>query len=215
MTKERQDLNTYNITDQGICENGAFYRSFFEDRDEGFFNGAQNSDVSTPLLDVPAGTFVKVYSGNTTVNVGFEDGLISLRNSNLDLSNSGDQVMVYTEECRMPIMIVIIQAVIWRLRLILLHQPVWITSGVPSVNTSYKPNTTAAFATNSNRGRSRVRNSNFEGDSAAILAQYLNTSNWQFQNNNGDYWRLKKILFNESNFDNGSFCIFFYFKFYI
>ncbi len=205
ITLERQDLSGYNITDQGICESEAIYRSFTEWEEEGFFNISGNPDVTSPLVDVPAGTFVKVYSGNTPIDIGFEDGLISLRNSNLNLSNLGDQVMVYTGSLPGPFADCSVNPNPIKAGTNFADPNDWITSGTPTDNTSFRPGTNAAFATLSNRGRSRYNNNtNLEGDSAAILSGLVNPANWQFQNNTADYWQLKRILFNQSDYLSGT-----------
>ena len=203
ITLERQDLSVYNITDQGICDSKAIYRSFTEWEAENYFNAVGNADITSPLTDVPAGTFVRVYTGNFTPDIDYSDGLITLRNSNLDLSGSGDQVMVYKDPLPGPFADCSVASNPIEAGTNFADANDWITNGTPNDNTSYRPETNAAFATLNSSGRSRY-NANTTGDSATILSVLVDPSNWQFANNNGNYWRLKRILFNQSDYQSGS-----------
>jgi len=205
MTLTRMDISNLNLTDQGVCESGAIFRNFSgeESEYENFFNASGNSDITTPLTDIPAGTYIRVYSGSETVDLDYSDGLMTLRNSGLNLDQNGDQALVYTGE--IPI---------WFEDCGALPTPIsaandfasttgWITSGTPDANTSYKPNTPAAFETLNSKGNSRFQLGNPIGDSTIIFSAIMNPSNWKHNNQNGDYWKLKKVLFQKSNKLNG------------
>ena len=205
MTLTRMDISNLNLTDQGVCASDAIFRNFSgaESEYEDFFNASGNSDITTPLTDIPAGTYVKVYSGAHAIDLDYSDGLIELQNSGLNFDNSGDQVLVYTGN--IPI---------WFEDCGALPTPIsaandfasttgWITSGTPDANTSYKPDTPAAFETLNSKGNSRYQQGNPQGDSTVIFAAIMNPANWKHNNQNGDYWRLKKVQFQQSNPTSG------------
>ena len=203
MTLTRMDISNLNLTDQGVCESGAIYRSFGEWEAENFFNSNGNPDVTVPLTDIPAGTFVKVYSGAQTVDLDYSDGLIVLQNSQLNFDQNGDQALVYTnpipgpfQDCGAtpnPISAAIDFA----------SSTGWITSGTPNDNTSYKPNTPAAFETLHTKPNGRFNKGNPKGDSTLIFASIMTPANWRYQNLNDDFWKLKRIQFQKSDYLEG------------
>ena len=203
MTLTRMDISKLNITDQGVCASGAVFQTLSESAYENFFNSTGNSDITTPLTDVPAGTFVHVYSGDHTIDLDYTDGLIVLRNSGLSFDQNGDQALVFTgqlpgllEDCGAlpnPISAGIDFA----------SSSGWITSGTPDENTSYKPDTPAAFETLNTKPNSRYKNSTLRGDSTVIFAAMMDQTKWQHQNKNTDYWRLKQVQFQASDYITG------------
>lgn len=86
LTLTKLTLNGWKMTDNGILADGTLQTT-------------ENTYTfpATGLTDVPAGTFVRVFSTTGTNDFDFSDGVINIYNSGLSgLNASGEQVIVYT-----------------------------------------------------------------------------------------------------------------------
>lgn len=207
MTLQRMDLSTLNITDQGVCSEQVIYRSFTEWEYEEFFSANGNPDVTSPLTDVPAGTFIQVYSGDHAIDLDYSDGLIVLRDSKLNFDQTGDQVLIYTDPLPGDFTDCTIEPNPVVYALDFASTSGFITAGLPNDNTSYRPDIGGAYETLNSRPNSRIKNSNFSGNADALFLRSFESTNWQHQNRSTDYWQLKKMQFHASNYASGEITI--------
>lgn len=190
ITLKRIDLSSFSFTDNGICSNSLFRVN-------------ENTSLTpfASLTDVPAGTFVRLTTDAGTTDLDATDGVITKFASELTgLSGSGDQVILHSgtgngaSGCGGSGTNTYVAG-------INSGNSGWITTGTPTANNSYAPNTLADYHVGS-QSDGRITGT-ISGTASSILSAAKAGANWTTANALQTV-NLKDILFNESNASGGA-----------
>jgi len=198
ITLKRLNLNSLQFTDNGICTNNSFRKN--------------EEDLTFPitgLMDIEAGTLIRVYGDSTGTNeLNSSDGIITIFSNALGgFSNSGEQIIAIIGtmqglvNCTGTGSNSFISGINW-------GNPDW-TAGATSSNTSKAPGTTTDFAETTIANDDAIWFSgSVSGNEATIISTsstgVRNSSNWSGTNiGSGTFTPLKNILLNESNYVSG------------
>ena len=202
ITLKRINLSSLYFADHGVCSSGIFRAT------EDTFGLSQ----FTQLNDIPSGTLIRIASDTSTIysyDFNFEDGIVTLKISNLDFSGSGDQIIAYTgipalgtSGCVGSGTNNFVSGFDWA------KSSGWITTGTPISNTSYSPGT-ATDMENKNNLDATLFNTSVSGNVATIIAAtgtgVRYQGNWSGTNTGtGTFLPLKNIQFHTSNYNSGS-----------
>jgi hypothetical protein len=202
ITLKRLNLNSLRFTDNGICPLGYFRAT------EDTFGLTQFSQIS----DVPCGTLIRVARDTSTIysnNFNSEDGIVTIKISPLQFSTGGDQVISYigipangSASCVGSGTNSFISGLNWG------AIAGWLSSSIPSSNTSYPPGTNCDIEVKNTKDAAWF-NGNCMGTDIAIKSTIgtgvRNTNNWSgTDTGTGTFLPLKNIQFHTSNYNSGT-----------
>lgn len=202
ITLKRLNLNSLYFSDNGICSGG-----FFRATEDTF--GLTQFNI---LNDIPSGTLVRIARDTSTIynnDFGFDDGVLTIKISNLEFATGGDQIICYTgfpangtSSCVGSGTNSFVSGFNWG------TSSGWLSSGSPNSNTSYPPGTSSDIEI-MNTNDATWYNGAIIGTTSSINSTggsgIKNTANWTGTNTGtGTFLPLKNIQFHSSNYSSGN-----------